>query len=69
MALEGRFDEHHALMCRLHLEHLDLLNAMLAKLDVQVEEMMVPFRAARELLRSIPGIGPMDRSRDAHQRL
>ncbi|MEQ4718047.1 IS110 family transposase [Nonomuraea sp. B19D2] len=59
MALEGRFDEHPALICRLHLEHLDLLDAMIAELDVQVEEMMVPFRAARELLRSIPGIGSM----------
>lgn len=59
MALEGRFDEHHALMCRLHLQHLDLLDQMIAKLDAQVEEMMVPFRIARELLTSIPGIGPM----------
>jgi transposase len=59
MALEGRFDEHHALMCRLHLQHLDLLEQMITKLDAQVEEMMMPFRIARELLTSIPGIGPM----------
>lgn len=59
MALQGRFDEHHALMCRLHLQHLDLLEQMIATLDAQVEEMMVPFRLARELLTSIPGIGPM----------
>ncbi|MEU6722063.1 IS110 family transposase [Nonomuraea sp. NPDC046802] len=59
MALEGRFDDHHALMCRLHLEHLDLLDEMIAKLDAQVEEMMVPFRVTRELLTSIPGVGPM----------
>ncbi|MGP3961683.1 hypothetical protein ACTWPT_37370 [Nonomuraea sp. 3N208] len=58
MVLEGRFDEPHALMCRLHLQHLDLLDQRLAKLDAQVEEMMVPFRLARELLTSIPGIGP-----------
>ena len=45
-ALEGRFGEHHALMCRLHLEHLDHLQAMIAKLDAQIEEMMAPFRAA-----------------------
>ncbi|WP_431914882.1 hypothetical protein [Nonomuraea jabiensis] len=55
MALEGRFDERHALMCRLHLQHLD---QRLARFDAQVEEMMVPFRLARELLTSIPGIGP-----------
>ena len=27
MALEGRFSDHHALMCRLHLDHIDHLEA------------------------------------------
>ena len=57
LALEGRFGEHHALMCRLHLDHIDHLDAMIAKLDAQIEAMMAPFRAARDLLTSIPGIG------------
>lgn len=57
-ALEGRFDSHHALMCRLHLEHLDQLEAMITKLDAQIEQMMQPFHAERELLSSIPGIAP-----------
>ena len=56
-ALEGRFDDHHALMCRLHLEHLDHLDAMIAKLDSQVEQMMRPFRPQRDLIMSIPGFG------------
>jgi transposase len=59
MALEGRFGDHHALMCRLHLDHLDHLDAMIGKLDKQVEAMMVPFRAARDLLVTIPGLGPL----------
>jgi transposase len=59
MALEGRFADHHALMCRLHLDHIDHLEAMLARLDAQVEAMMTPFRAARDLLTTIPGIGPL----------
>ena len=59
MALEGRFGEHHALMCRLHLDHIDHLEAMIAKLDAQVEAMMAPFCAARDLLTTIPGIGPL----------
>ena len=46
-------------MCRLHLEHLDHLEDMIAKLDAQVEEMMAPFRPQRDLLTSIPGIGPL----------
>ncbi|CCK58680.1 IS110 family transposase [Mycobacterium canetti] len=42
-ALEGRFDDHHALMCRLHLAHLDQLDAMIGALDEQIEQMMHPF--------------------------
>jgi transposase len=55
-ALEGRFDDHHALMCRLHLAHLDQLDTMIARLDEQVEQMMQPFCAQRELIESVPGI-------------
>ena len=59
MALEGRFGDHHALMCRLHLDHIGHLDAMIAALDTQVEVMMLPFRAQRDLLTTIPGIGPL----------
>jgi transposase len=59
MALEGRFGEHHALMCRLHLDHIDHLEVMTTALDAQIEAMMTPFRAARDLLTTIPGIGPL----------
>lgn len=56
-ALEGRFDDHHALMCRLHLDHLDQLDEMIARLDEQIEQMMAPFRPQRELIVSVPGVG------------
>ncbi len=59
MALEGRFGDHHALMCRLHLDHIDHLEEMTTALDAQIEAMMAPFRAARDLLTTIPGIGPL----------
>src|SRR5262249_4990235 len=59
MALEGRFGEHHAMLCRLHLDHIDHLEAMIAQLDARVEAMMQPFHAARDLLVTIPGIGPL----------
>jgi transposase len=59
MALEGRFGDHHALMCRLHLEHIDHLDAMIARLDAQIEAMMAPFHVQRDLLITIPGIGPL----------
>jgi len=58
MAPEGPVG-HHALMCRLHLDHTGHLEAMIARLDVQIEAMMTPFRAARDLLITAPGIGPL----------
>ena len=59
MALEGRFGDHHALMCRLHLDHIDHLEAMLARLDAQIEAMMAPFQRWRDLLITAPGLGPL----------
>jgi len=59
MALEGRFGDHHALMCRLHLDLIDQLEAMTARLDAQIETMMTPFRVARDLLATAPGIGQL----------
>lgn len=58
LALEG-FGARHALMCQLHLEHLDHLDEMINRLDTQVEQMMVPFARQRQLLVTIPGIGPI----------
>jgi transposase len=55
-ALEGRFGDHHALMCQLHLDHIAHLNEMIAALDAQVEAMMVPFARQQDLLATIPGI-------------
>lgn len=55
-ALEGRFDDHHALMCQLHLDHIAQLTEMIARLDARVESMMVPFARQRNLLATIPGI-------------
>jgi transposase len=44
LALRGRFGDHHALMCRLHLDQIDHLEAMLARLDAQIEAMMIRCR-------------------------
>jgi transposase len=59
VALEGRFAEHHAMLCRLHLGHLDHLATMIAELDARIEAMMQPFRAACDLLVTIPGIAAL----------
>ncbi len=53
--LRGRFSEHHAFMARLYLDRIDAHPADIARLDARIEEAIAPFRAARELLMSIPG--------------
>jgi transposase len=45
-------------MC-LHLDHTGQLEAMIGRLDAQLEAMMAPFRAARDLLATTPGIGQL----------
>jgi transposase len=54
-ALRGRFTDHHAFMVRLYLDRIDAHQADIARLDTRIEEAIAPFRAARELLMSIPG--------------
>jgi transposase len=56
-ALAGRFTEHHAFLVDLHLKLIDQHTAAIATLTERIEEAMAPFRAARDLICSIPGIG------------
>jgi transposase len=56
-ALVGRFNEHHALLLRMHLDHIDELVAMEARLDGEVDRLMAPFAETATRLLSIPGIG------------
>lgn len=55
-ALTGRFKEHHAFICRMHLERIDSITTWIGKLTERVEEAMAPFRAARDFLATIPGV-------------
>jgi transposase len=55
-ALRGRFDDHHALMLRIGLEHLSQLEYAIGELDDRVEVVMAPFTRARDHLDSIPGV-------------
>jgi transposase len=56
-ALVGRFDDHHALLLRMHLDHVDELQAMEVRLDREVDQLMAPFAEAATRLLSIPGVG------------
>lgn len=56
-ACAGRFADQHALMCTLHLEHIDHLTDMIARLDTRIDEASLPFVQQTALLETIPGIG------------
>jgi len=55
-ALRGRVTKQHRFLLRLHVDQIDTLEAAIAKIDVQVEEGLAPFRTAVALITSIPGI-------------
>jgi len=56
-ALAGRFGAHHAAVARAILAHIDFLDSNIAALDQEVAARLGPFRAAVELLKTIPGVG------------
>jgi transposase len=55
-ALGGRVTAHHRFLLRLHLDHLDGVDAAIASIDREVDLCIEPFRAAVELLSTIPGV-------------
>lgn len=55
-ALEGRFNDLHALLIGAILAHLDFLDEQIDRLSDAIEDRIAPFDAAVELLRSIPGV-------------
>jgi transposase len=57
-ALTGNFGEHHAFLCRLHLQRIDQLTAVIEELSARIEEQMHPFRRQLDQLATIPGVGP-----------
>jgi transposase len=56
-ALEGRFSDHHAFLARVHLDLIDRHTIVIAQLTDRIEVVIAPFRAFRDLVRTIPGIG------------
>lgn len=56
-ALVGRFAAHHGAIARSILDHIDFLDAAIARLDAEVAARLEPFRGAVVLLQSIPGVG------------
>jgi transposase len=56
-ALHGRFGEHHALLVRLALEHVEQLERSIGELDTEVDRVIDPFARARDHLDTITGVG------------
>jgi transposase len=56
-ALTGNFGEHHAFLCRIHLERIDQLSAAIGELSARIEEEMRPFAHQLERLQTVPGVG------------
>jgi transposase len=55
-ALKGRFDHVHVVWIGAILKHIDFLDEQIASLTDAIEEQIAPFRAAVELLCTIPGV-------------
>ncbi|MCA1699199.1 MAG: IS110 family transposase, partial [Actinobacteria bacterium] len=55
-ALEGRFEDMHALLIGAILAHLDFLDEQIERLTEMIGEQLAPFEGAVELLCSIPGV-------------
>jgi len=58
-ALRGRITDHHRFLLRLHLAHLDAVDAAIAAIDGEVDRTVEPFRAAIALLNTIPGVSSL----------
>jgi transposase len=55
-ALRGRVTNSHRFLLRLHLGHIDALDAAIAELDREVEAGIAPFRTAVEQVATAPGV-------------
>ncbi len=58
-ALTGRVRDSHRLLLRIHLEHIDELNAKIGELDREIDHLISPFNPEQliERLDAIPGVG------------
>src|SRR6478735_4047089 len=55
-SLTGRFDEHHAFLCRIILRRIDELTAVVDEVTSRIDIELVPFQDAMSHLVTIPGV-------------
>lgn len=58
-ALESRWVGHHTTVARQILAHIDFLDETIESLSAEIVERVVPFEAAVELLKTIPGVSEL----------
>jgi len=58
-ALTGRFGDHHAFLARVYLDLIDQHTSAIDGLTGRIEEVIEPFRGARDLIVTIPGISTL----------
>jgi transposase len=56
-ALRGRFNDRHAVMLGVIVEHIDYLDRAIAALDLEIDRVIAPFKGARDRLDTITGVG------------
>jgi len=59
-ALNGRFTDHHAFLTRMHLNLIDQHTAVIDQLTDRIEVVIEPFQGFRDLIATIPGVGPVN---------
>src|SRR3954465_3736779 len=59
-ALNGRFTDHHAFLAKMHLDLIDQHSAAIEQLTERSEVVIEPFQGFRDLIATIPGIGPLN---------
>src|ERR1035437_5404103 len=57
MALAGRFTDHHALLCRLHLDRIKTFDDAAGGLEDQIAGKAAPWQREAGLLKTLPGFG------------
>lgn len=55
-ALQGRIQEHHRILLRIHLDQIDSLQQAVCQLEAQMGDLLEPFRSSVEMLKTVPGI-------------
>lgn len=55
-ALNGRINDHHRFLLRLHLNDIAFLADQVEEIDDQIQKCMIPFRKEENLILTIPGI-------------